>query len=202
MKSKWGPSQCSICTHPKRSEIDSLLQDKSNTVKDVAEAYGVKISACQNHRMNHLGVRLQARHLFNRKKNEVQKVVVVNRGATLATQIPAPTLGAGSPATSLRDMSKTERQRIRDMLDQHFDIDAGAYIDHWSDQKIGAALNIPWRAVYNIRELAYGTITEHPLRGQLDKLSNRLDEIENAVKELRTEIANVRNQILGGQKHA
>lgn len=51
-----------------------------------------------------------------------------------------------------------QRYAIRQRLDTCFDDKMGAYLDGMTDQKIGAALNIPAIMVTRIREAAYGPI--------------------------------------------
>ena len=43
------PRNCAICTHAKRTEIDSLLVDRSATYMEIAGRYGMSKSAVGNH---------------------------------------------------------------------------------------------------------------------------------------------------------
>lgn len=85
---------------------------------------------------------------------------------------------------TLRDPTPQERQRIRALLDKQFDDAAGCYLDGYSDQKIGADLNLPWAMVTKIREAAYGPIKVDPevagLRAELSDLRRKIDALTQA----------------------
>lgn len=81
----------------------------------------------------------------------------------------------------LKPLTIEQRAAVRRELDQHFDDSVGAYIDGRSDKVIGQQLDIPWKHVEKLRELAYG-----PLRGdpKLDELSARVAELQAQEKRL------------------
>lgn len=100
----------------------------------------------------------------------------------IAQLVKSPTSSAGTKkpvAEPPRQLNPEERTRVRALLDGHFDDAVGRYIDGYSDQRIGAELDIPWLRVQEIRELAYGPIKEDPvvveLREELSIIRKRLD---------------------------
>lgn len=52
---------CTVCTHPKRLQIDRALVTDGATVRDTARRFGVTVSALGRHRKNHLAPAL-AKH--------------------------------------------------------------------------------------------------------------------------------------------
>lgn len=85
---------------------------------------------------------------------------------------------------TLRDPTHEERFKIRRALETHFDDAQGAYLDGWSDQRIGKELNLPWAMVSKIREAAFGPIRVDPelvaLRAEAAKLAAQLVEAAKA----------------------
>lgn len=103
---------------------------------------------------------------------------------------------------TVREATQEERYRIRQMLDAHFDDAKGCYLDGYSDQKIGAELNLPWAMVTRIREAAYGPILVDPAVEQylaaVAELEERIKRVETAsttaVAGLRAELEKLRAQ--------
>jgi len=87
---------------------------------------------------------------------------------------------------AMRPLSTEQRAAVRRELDQYFDDATGAYIDGRSDKVIGQQLEIPWKHVETLRELAYG-----PLRGdpKLDELSKRVAELQTQTTRLASTVA-------------
>lgn len=68
---------------------------------------------------------------------------------------------ADKPVT-LREPTQQERIKVRQVLDQHFDDEAGCWLNGYSDQKAGEEIGVPWAMVTRIREAAYGPIRIDP----------------------------------------
>ena len=87
-----------------------------------------------------------------------------------------------------RPLTPAERHQVRLKLDNHFDDAVGRYIDGYSDQRVGAELDIPWATIRDIRELAYGPLREDDrvvaLRLDLDKVKQQVADIEAKLKAL------------------
>lgn len=79
--------------------------------------------------------------------------------STAAIAIPP---AAAKPAPLPRDPTQAERQKIRTILDSHFDDAAGCWLEGYSDQRAGEECNVPWSLVTRIREAAYGPIRVDP----------------------------------------
>jgi hypothetical protein len=110
----------------------------------------------------------------------------------------AATMNANPPATakittlasaiasssSLTPMAKAvapdSKTRIRALLDKHFDDSRGAYLDGYSDQRIGTELEVPWKAVADLREVAYGPLREDPelaaIKATIETMSVKLGD--------------------------
>jgi len=92
------------------------------------------------------------------------------------------TKGAGDIFKMLSPSIKTS---IRELLEGHFDVDKGYYLHSYSDQRIGADLNIPWAAVAYIRDLMYGPLKSDPeinairieIQGEREELAKSLDRL-------------------------
>jgi len=83
-----------------------------------------------------------------------------------------------------RKLTRDERSKIRDALEQRFDDAHGCYRDGYSDQKIGKDLNIPWSHVRDIREAAFGAIESDPvLDGLKSDLAQAIEMLEAHQKE-------------------
>jgi hypothetical protein len=120
-----------------------------------------------------------------------------------------------------RALTSDERLRVRNLLDNHFDDAAGYYIGGYSDQRIGTELNVPWAAVAQIREAAYGPLKEDErltklradfaaLKADLNKFDaaarveiNRLntaakteiDKLNNAMRSLGTRLTEIETKL-------
>lgn len=65
---------------------------------------------------------------------------------------------AADKPSGLREPTQQERIKVRQILDQHFDDEAGYWLNGYSDQKAGEEIGVPWAMVTRIREAAYGPI--------------------------------------------
>lgn len=83
-------------------------------------------------------------------------------------------------------LTTEERFKVRQLLDQHFDDKLGAYLNQYSDQRIGMELELPWKLVFDLREMAYGPIREDP---RIAQIRNDMAALERGMSELRTKIA-------------
>ena len=175
MKSTWVRNtsglkrrNCSLCIHPKRSEIDSLLQDKSISAKEISNTYNLSPSQTIFHRREHLGI-----VFFYRTKKKIQGTF-----GPASKTIIQPT----------RLLSQLERSQIREELDQFFDGEKCIYKNSFSDQKIGEKLDIPWKHVFNMREIAYGPISEQKEKKDpeyLSQLSKIISDLQNFLELLK-----------------
>ena len=94
-----------------------------------------------------------------------------------------------------RALSPDERAKVRRELDAHFDDSVGMYLGGENDQRIGERLGLPWAAVAQMREAAYGPIRTDPEVEQMraavrilqDGLEARVREVENLMKEERAQ---------------
>ena len=96
-----------------------------------------------------------------------------------ATEIPMNTKPQAA-STDARDPTPDQKRLIREKLDGSFDERRGAYLDGYSDQKIGAELNVPWAWVTKLREAAYGTIRVDPAIAELQAAAAELRNAINA----------------------
>ncbi|MFM2150274.1 MAG: hypothetical protein RLZZ187_2580 [Pseudomonadota bacterium] len=85
------------------------------------------------------------------------------------------------PVVGLREPTQQERIKIRQVLDQHFDDEAGCWLNGYSDQKAGEEIGLPWAMVTRIREAAYGPIRVDPevaaLRAELVQIGRELASV-------------------------
>lgn len=114
-------------------------------------------------------------------------------------KMPKPTLVANSDTAQQvlaqqtpRNLTADERFKVRQLLDQHFDDKMGAYLNQYSDQRIGTELEVPWKLVFDIREAAYGPIREDPriaaIRSDMARLERQMSELTRGMTDLRTKI--------------
>jgi hypothetical protein len=54
--------KCSICEHPKRSEIDRALVTRSASMRNIAEQFGVSTTALARHKKGHIPRLVEAAH--------------------------------------------------------------------------------------------------------------------------------------------
>lgn len=122
----------------------------------------------------------------------------LKRPALQAAIVPLPQPKESAPVTSAppsspqpRALSPDERAKVRRELDAHFDDSVGMYLGGENDQRIGERLGLPWAAVAQMREAAYGPIRTDPEVEQMraavrilqDGLEARVREVENLMKE-------------------
>jgi hypothetical protein len=81
-------------------------------------------------------------------------------------------------ALAVRELTHDERFNVRCGLDEHFDDKAGAYLNGYSDQRLGADLSLPWAAVAKLREAAYGPLKSNT---ELAAIGSDLRNLERAV---------------------
>lgn len=121
------------------------------------------------------------------------KVEVVSPTLTVITSPPFTPSSSPEPdnmnqplklATSVdmvRPLTVDERVGVRNLLDTHFDDKAGAYLNSYSDQRIGKEVNVPWAAVAKMREAAYGPLKSNP---ELDAIAKMIETMETKLKSL------------------
>ena len=80
-----------------------------------------------------------------------------NRPSDVVVALPAPN------KDTHRNPSPSDKTRIRQYLDGHFDDSNGCYLDGASDQSGGQELGVPWAWVQDLREVAYGPLRENPV---------------------------------------
>ena len=94
----------------------------------------------------------------------LKSVAATNPASALGVSVGLPATSAMGPAVeaastpTLRALTPDQKQRVRALLDKHFDDAKGLYLDSMSDQKIAEALNVPRANVVYIREVGYGPI--------------------------------------------
>jgi hypothetical protein len=94
------------------------------------------------------------------------------------------------PAPVPAVLSREQRHQVRKALENHFDDEIGRYRRDWSDKRISEHLDLPEASVRNIREAAYGPLSEtdpdlvqlrkdfNDLRGLLNDIEQRLQGLE------------------------
>ena len=160
------PNPCPICIHPQRSTIEGLMQE-GIPGREIAEAYDLKQYVVEGHRVQHLGLRLGT--------GRPLKVI------STAVQEEAP-----SAELKPRALTVEERAAVRALLDRHFDDERGAYVIGYSDKRVGIEAEVPWRAVTNLREAAYGPILIDP---EMEELHNRLAGLDKNEQRLVEQLA-------------
>jgi hypothetical protein len=210
---------CVICTHPNVAEIDELLRSGEHTYREVADAYGISEFNTGVHARRHLKLsrgRTVRRTAALIKANRLRRDVALETPkptSPVASETPdslARSLGSLPKVTALptRALTTSQRDAIRDHLDDHFDTKAGTYLHGWSDQRIGETLDIPWRYVADLREAAYGPLLVDPkisaLQQRLDRQENRLEvlitEFGRSVEEVRKAIREIRYELDGSKE--
>lgn len=87
----------------------------------------------------------------------------MNKSSTTPVRTPVrPSSSMEHEGLTLAKLSFEQKADMRSKLDHHFDDKEGQYIDGYSDQQVGEECNIPWKLVFEFRELAYGPIKEDP----------------------------------------
>jgi hypothetical protein len=103
------------------------------------------------------------------------------------------------PKAQPPEPTKDQRLKIRALLDKHFDDHTGAYLDSYSDQRIGEEVGIAWAAVARIREAAYGPIRVDPevagLRAELKALHQAIERGQKGLDDLKALAAGVSNRL-------
>lgn len=95
----------------------------------------------------------------NPKKRSRQTTIIEAMRTTAMEHTNTPRV---TPAESARTLDKVQRQKVRGLVDDHFDDERGAYATGWSDQRIGKEVQVPWGLVTQLREAAYGPILVDP----------------------------------------
>jgi hypothetical protein len=101
--------------------------------------------------------------------------------------VPIPEQGKVIPMTQavpIREITAAQKQRVRSLLDKHFDDSIGAYLDGMTDLKVAEALGIPRTFVEQIRDAAYGPI----------RISPELSDARAALEALDKKIASAKEQ--------
>ena len=98
-----------------------------------------------------------------------------------------------APRNEPRALTADEKGKVRLLLDAHFDDSIGAFLDGYSDQRIGDEVNVPWAAVAKMREAAYGEIRTPPeilnalqtlevVKGMVSEANRRVDAAEAEIR--------------------
>lgn len=85
-----------------------------------------------------------------------------------------------------RPLTTDEKFNVRQLLDKHFDDSRGIYLDGFSDKKIGETLNIPWKAVAEMREVGWGPVRANP---ELDELKAEMVRFRDIIDSRKRDVA-------------
>lgn len=104
------PQKCSICTHPRRGEIDRDLLHAGEGAPVVAERYGLGRESVRRHRNNHLQV---STGQVNEAKNALTIVGYAHDLYTRATRLLTRAEDSIDTIGSLADMTDGTSRRIQ-----------------------------------------------------------------------------------------
>lgn len=90
-------------------------------------------------------------------------------------------------AVPIREITAAQKQRVRSLLDKHFDDAIGAYLDGMTDLKVAEEVGIPRTFVEQIRDAAYGPI----------RISPEISDARAAIEALRKDIATQAAKVAG-----
>ena len=129
-----------------------------------------------------------------------------NKVTTLASAIA----NSSSLTPLAKAVAPDSKTRIRALLDKHFDDSRGAYLDGYSDQRVGAELDVPWKAVADLREVAYGPLREDPevaaIKASIEtmsvKLGDRISEFQTWTMAQRKAIDDLRVRVIAIENRA
>ena len=106
----------------------------------------------------------------------------------------------------IREITAAQKQRIRALLDKHFDDSAGAYLDAMSDQKVAEAVGVPRVHVETLREAAYGPIRVTPemaeARAELEAVRKLLADEAARMAEIEKRLAAAEAKLSAAAKAA
>lgn len=103
-----------------------------------------------------------------------------------------------APLAVVRKLTPEERFKVRQILDAKFDEQKGYYLEAYTDQKVGAEVNVPWSAVRELREAAYGPLRSVP---ELDALMAESTALLERANRLAQEAAALHRRVLDTQKN-
>lgn len=120
----------------------------------------------------------------------------VSRKKEKATVTTKTAAAPAAESAADREPTSDQRAAIRRLLDANFDDKVGAYLDGYSDQRIGKELNVPWSWVQRLREAAYGPIRVDPALTRLQESIQALQgEMANMDTRFQKEAALIQSQI-------
>jgi hypothetical protein len=105
-----------------------------------------------------------------------------------------------------RDMTASQKHKVRTILDMQFDDEKGRYLEGYDDKRVGEEAGVPWAVVVEIRELAYGPLKDDPvvaqykadvtsLREEFTRLTKRTEqiatELQDTIKSIHGRLVNV-----------
>jgi hypothetical protein len=104
------------------------------------------------------------------------------------------------PASPLpRALTPDEKSKVRGLLDLHFDDTKCYYIDSYSDKRVGEECGVPWAAVQQIREFAYGPIREDErlvgIKMSIASHRDRLMKLAEDIEALRVQLNDLEEKI-------
>lgn len=85
-----------------------------------------------------------------------------------------------------RQLSGSEIRKVSDLLNDHFDEKAGAFVQGWDDKKIAETVNVPRAAVTRLREEGWGKIRVFP---EIESLKSELAAIRGMLADVETKVA-------------
>jgi hypothetical protein len=93
------------------------------------------------------------------------------------------TVAAPTPPLLTVPLTRDQRHKVRNQLETNFDDEFGRYRKDWSDKRIAELLDLPLAAIRDIREAAYGPISERDpevvtLRAEFDTLKSMMHDCE------------------------
>jgi hypothetical protein len=130
------------------------------------------------------------------------------KAAAIPNLEPGKVIPMAAHVAPIRDITAAQKQRIRALLDRHFDDSAGAYLDAMSDQKVAEAVGIPRVHVETLREAAYGPIRISPemaeARAELEAVRKLLTDAKASIGDLERRVVAAEERVgrLAGSKAA
>lgn len=83
-----------------------------------------------------------------------------------------------------REITPEARQRIRNLLDKHFDDGVGMYLDGMSDQRVSEMAGVSRIMVEQLREAAYGAIRVDPIVAEMRQdMAKFREQVEAVAKQ-------------------
>lgn len=122
------PRVCTICTHPKRAEIEREVASRSGSIRAIADNYDVGRTALTNHLRDHISEKIAKAAAKKQVEEAISIIGTVQKILTRSEEISIKAQHEGDGKLSLSGLRET-RETVKLLAELSGELDQGVTIN-------------------------------------------------------------------------